>query len=128
MKMWKMLVTAMIIVCSMFGTVSATTVSDISFENIGPGENINLHQVSGQLFKAPNYEWWYGCSPTAAGMMMGYYDRNGFDDLMLGGTAEINTFPSDPGWWDYIAQNTIASVGHVSDFYSAGFGGVILLD
>ena len=27
---------------------------------------------------APDYEWWYGCSPTAAGMLMGHYDINGY--------------------------------------------------
>ena len=30
---------------------------------------------------APNYDWWYGCSPTSAGMLMGYYDNNGYAGL-----------------------------------------------
>ena len=25
-----------------------------------------------------DYDWWYGCSPTSAGMIMGHYDRNGY--------------------------------------------------
>lgn len=66
----------------------------------------------------PDYEWWYGCSPTSAGMLMGYYDRNGYaglvyPNLVPGGTAELNTFP--PG--TYIANDTIASSGHIADYY-----------
>ena len=35
-------------------------------------------QMGVALANMPNYEWWYGCSPTSTGMMMGYYDRNGY--------------------------------------------------
>ena len=31
-------------------------------------------QGANTLPNAPDYEWWYGCSPTSAGMMMGFYD------------------------------------------------------
>ena len=46
----------------------------------------------------PAYDWWYGCSPTSAGMMMGYYDIHGYAgqsyaNLVPGGTAENSTFP-----------------------------------
>jgi len=73
-----------------------------------------------------NYEWWYGCSPTAAGMLMGHYDRNGYAGLkynnLVPGVAENSTYPSTVGSWDYNAQYAIASPGHVSDFYSGGNG------
>lgn len=77
---------------------------------------------------APDYEWWYGCSPTSAGMMVGYYDINGysgstFNNLVQGGTAETSTFPSTAGSWDYLAQYAIASPGHVSAFYISGYLG-----
>jgi hypothetical protein len=73
---------------------------------------------------APDYDWWYGCSPTSAGMMLGYYDRNGYnglryDNLVPGGTAEESTF-SNPG---ALVNNTIASTGHIDDFYSSDYGG-----
>lgn len=50
----------------------------------------------------PDYQWWYGCSPTAAGMLMGYYDINGYagetyDNLIPGAVAERSTFPSRRG-------------------------------
>lgn len=81
-----------------------------------------------KLGNVPNYGWWYGPAPTVAGMMMGYYDRNGYaglryDNLVPGGAAELSTFPGTAGQWGYLAQSAIASPGHVQDFYSAGYGG-----
>jgi hypothetical protein len=80
------------------------------------------------LSNAPAYEWWYGCSPTTAGMMMGYYDINGYgglryDNLVPGGTAELNTFGNSGA----LANQIIASSGHITDFYggetpSGGYG------
>jgi len=75
------------------------------------------HDVGDILSGSPNYDWWYGCSPTSAGMMMGYYDRNGFDNLVPGGTAELSTFPAGT----YIANDAIASPGHIADFWT-GYG------
>lgn len=73
------------------------------------------------LPNAPDYEWHYGCSPTAAGMMIGYYDLNGYDgknysNLVPGGVAELSTFGST----DALAKDMIASQGHIDDFYSGG--------
>ncbi|HIJ89352.1 MAG: hypothetical protein OEV89_00650 [Desulfobulbaceae bacterium] len=75
---------------------------------------------------APEYDWWYGCSPTAAGMMMGYYDRNGYkglsyQKLVPGAQAEMSTFNSTPGVWQYNVQSIMASKGHVADFYNNGY-------
>jgi hypothetical protein len=72
---------------------------------------------------APDYAWWYGCTATSAGMMMGYYDRNGYggllyDNLVPGGVAELSNF-GNPG---ALANNAIASPGHISAFYRAGYG------
>ncbi|BBO68093.1 hypothetical protein DSCA_20230 [Desulfosarcina alkanivorans] len=70
------------------------------------------------LTSSPDYDWWYGCSPTSAGMMMGYYDINGYGglaypNLVPGGEAELSTF-GNPG---AIANDTIASQAHIDDFY-----------
>lgn len=72
----------------------------------------------GLLSNTTDYAWWYGCSPTSAGMMMGHYDRNGYatlyyPDLVPGGVAEENTFGS-PG---PLVNSIIASTGHVADFW-----------
>ena len=79
--------------------------------------------VSGAI---PDYQWWYGCSPTAAGMLMGYYDINGYGgetyrNLVPGAVAESSSFPSVEGDWDYNVQHIIASKRHVSDFYDGGY-------
>ncbi len=35
----------------------------------------------------PSYIWQHGCGPTALGMVIGYYDGNGFADLVPGNAA-----------------------------------------
>jgi hypothetical protein len=126
---------AIAIVCLIGGgTVSATIIHPLetgtsTITAVGAdGTEIELvrFQEGGQLPNTANYEWWYGCSPTSAGMIMGYYDRNGYDgspyNNLVPGEAESSTFPSTPGDWSYNAQSAIASPGHVSDFYSGGYG------
>lgn len=76
----------------------------------------------GILSNAPAYDWWYGCAPTSVGMMMGYYDINGYgglryDNLVPGGVAELNTFGNSGA----LANQIIASSGHISDFYGGGY-------
>lgn len=80
------------------------------------------HIQGGSLTNTSNYDWWYGCAPTSAGMMMGYYDRNGYmgysySNLVPGGVAEASSFVSTAGNWEYLCQYIIASPDHVSDFY-----------
>ncbi len=36
------------------------------------------------LSGVPSYHWIYGCSPTAAGMLLGYYDSHGYPNLVEG--------------------------------------------
>jgi hypothetical protein len=94
-----------------------------------PGLSIELpdglayYQQGGNLPNTCDYAWWYGCSPTSAGMMIGHYDRNGYggllyDNLVPGGMAESNTYGAGP----YLANNAIASPGHIADFYIGGYG------
>lgn len=83
---------------------------------------IVAHHQGAILANAPDYDWWYGCSPTSAGMMMGYYDINGYDgltydNLVPGGTAELSSY-GIPG---ALANSVIASSGHIADFYSGGY-------
>lgn len=80
------------------------------------GGNVSLSNSS-------NYDWWYGCSPTSAGMLLSWYDRNGFGNLAPGGDAELDNFTGT----GMIGKNMIASSGHINDFYgglspSAGYG------
>ena len=89
---------------------------------------LSYAREGGVLPNTAAYKWWYGCSPTSAGMAMAYYDLNGYgglsySNLVAGGVAETTTFPSTAGTWTYLAQYAIASEGHVVDFYSAGYKG-----
>ena len=36
------------------------------------------------LDNVPTSKWTYGCSPTAAGMLFGYYDRKGYNNMYTG--------------------------------------------
>ena len=36
------------------------------------GRIIEARSQGGTLSNSPDYRWWYGCTPTSAGMMMGY--------------------------------------------------------
>ena len=50
------------------------------------------------------YLWCNGCGPTSAGMVIGYWDGQGFDDLVPGDasmqTAEVNQMMSSTGNYD----------------------------
>lgn len=85
------------------------------------GGEIAFHRQGVPLSGPGDYNWWYGCSPTAAGMIMGHYDALGYNgvsygDLVPGGVAEVDTFGSGP----YLANGAIASSGHISDFFTGG--------
>ncbi|MDY6914408.1 MAG: C39 family peptidase [Planctomycetota bacterium] len=57
----------------------------------------------------PTYQWWYGCAPTAGGMMVGYWDgKAGFGNL----------YDGDAGvWWGDGSQGTksmVAGTAHIT--------------
>jgi surface protein len=62
----------------------------------------NLVEIQG----VPSYLWRYGCGPTAVGMVVGYYDCNGFYDL-IPGNATTQTSQVD---------QVIASSDHFNDY------------
>lgn len=95
-------------------------VNRVRYFRLPEGKILEARKLKDALSQAPDYDWWYGCSPTSAGMMMGYYDLGGYKglsypNLVPGGTAEVSTYP--PG--TYIAQDATASSDHVSDYYVA---------
>ena len=54
----------------------------------------------------PAYEWRHGCGPTAAGMVLGYWDGRGFDALL----------PGDASTQTAAVNNAIASEGPASNY------------
>lgn len=48
------------------------------------------------LSGVPAYSWWYGCSPTSGGMLVGYYDGlSGYENLIADSTASDPSFPNN---------------------------------
>ncbi|MBN1404116.1 MAG: PEP-CTERM sorting domain-containing protein [Opitutales bacterium] len=85
-------------------------------------DNLVALSGGGTLPSTTSSTWWYGCGPTSAGMMMAYYDTNGYKgysfDNLIPGTA-----PTSVGGYSTTNAaflHTIASEGHQRDFYSAG--------
>jgi len=54
----------------------------------------------------PSYLWQHGCGPTALGMVIGYYDIQGFSDLIEGDAFTQNT----------MVNNAIANSEHYDDY------------
>jgi len=109
------------------GTVVSPDGREQGFRKVG---------AAAQLSGTCNYDWWYGCSPTSAGMLMGYYDRKLLWDgltyysLVPGGAAETNSYGGGGGLDfngdatpDLKCNKVIASSGHIADYYIAGYGG-----
>lgn len=85
------------------------------------------------LRNVPDYLWNYGCTPTSAGMLMGYWDLRGYDNLVEG-TAPLTSAPQDQerpearGPDDYrtgvdsdrVVDALIASQGHHRDYWAHG--------
>lgn len=116
----------LVILCSIVFISCATSLMAATGNGLLEIEGISRHQAGTlvQLGNTANYDWWYGCSPTAAGMLLGYYDRNGYNgqnygNLVPGGTAEAETFVGSGA----LINPIIASSGHIADFYQTGDGG-----
>jgi uncharacterized repeat protein (TIGR02543 family) len=50
------------------------------------------------LSNVPAFDWSYGCSATAAAMLFGYYDNNGYPNMYTGGTNG-GVCPMDNSGW-----------------------------
>ncbi len=61
------------------------------------------------------YNWLVGCTPTAVAMVIGYWDRNGYDNLIFG----------DSGTYSPAVQHAIATPEHYASYYDIeeGFSG-----
>ncbi len=49
--------------------------------------------VMSSIAGVPAFYWSYGCSPTSAAMMMGYYDRTGYVSMYTGATDGGRVLP-----------------------------------
>lgn len=110
-----------IVVLAVVMVVSMASVS-LATPTLEPGNLSALNQAA-LVSGATDYDWWYGCSPTSVGMILGMYDRQGYLGAsyanLAAGLAESR---EDTGAASPVAAAMIASSGHISDFYSGGYG------
>ena len=87
----------------------------------------NQQAGTNSLSSVPAYDWSYGCSPTSASMIAGYYDANGYPNLYTGATNG-GVMPSTNATWGAgenplsASKNGIdgrSSRGHVDDYWLA---------
>lgn len=81
-----------------------TTTGPTPPENVG--ESLIVAQSEAVLLDVPSYIWRHGCVPTSAGMLLGYWDGQGFGDL-ISGDASTQTAAVD---------QVIASTEHYNDY------------
>lgn len=86
-----------------------------------PTQGVNI------LSNVPAFDWCYGCSPTSAGMIMGYYDRLNYTKMYTG-PANGGVCPMDNSVWGSGECPIVASHmgidgrnnrGHVDDYWIA---------
>lgn len=59
---------------------------------------ISLQMATNILPDVPAFSWSYGCAPTSAAMLFGYYDRTGYDNMYVG-PANDGLCPLDNSIW-----------------------------
>jgi hypothetical protein len=60
--------------------------------------SVDKASSSAKIIKTPAYEWSFGCAPTAAAMIAGYYDRKGYGNIYVGPTNS-GIAPLDNSVW-----------------------------
>jgi hypothetical protein len=58
----------------------------------------NMEMGTNSLSNVPAFDWSYGCSPTSAAMLFGFYDRTGYDHMYTG-PANGGVCPLDNSLW-----------------------------
>jgi hypothetical protein len=69
-------------------------IDDLSVTTPDPNINMGINIIP----EVPAFDWSYGCSPTAAAMLFGWYDRNGFTNIYRG-PANGGVAPLDNSLW-----------------------------
>ncbi len=70
------------------------------------------------IANVPSYEWRHGCGPTALGMMVGFWDVNGFDDLIPGSasTQTVAVIQAIASGGDFPSPYPAGSEQHFEDY------------
>ena len=76
-------------------------------------------------YTMPQAEYMYGCTPTSVGMLLGYYDTNGYNGTkltnLISGNVALNSRGTDGNKYNMnensVLGRAIASTGYVDRFY-----------
>ena len=72
------------------------------WEGIKSGEGIRFDKGQFRITGVSDFDWSYGCSPTAAADVLGYWDANGYPLLI---DYTFNRYDPLEGEWDYNVPN-----------------------
>ena len=87
------------------GTAFAEQVSEVSLAPGAEKPMMGANPIDG----VPTYTWWYGCSPTAGGMMVGFWDgQPGYGNL-YDGDASVWSGDGASG-----TRSMVASTAHIT--------------
>jgi len=74
-------------------------------------QGVTLSSVTAVVISGvPAYKWHHGCGPTAAGMVIGYWDGHGFDALVAGDAYTQTTAVNE------MIASDIVTPSHYSDY------------
>jgi len=112
MRLWFCAASCAALVCLALSPVWADEIEVMAMGG-GPGVSDQIVDVLPQsavmLSGVPTSSWTYGCSATSAGMIFGYYDRNGYGNMWGGGVAPLADLGNQ--------TNMIATSAHVTDYW-----------
>jgi hypothetical protein len=72
------------------------------WERIESGKGFDFKLDQFRIAGVPDYDWSYGCSPSAGADVLGYWDANGYDLLI---DYYFNRYDPLEGEWDYNVPN-----------------------
>jgi hypothetical protein len=109
------------------GGDQAGTIFDGDADGVEGGNLLIEYGFSSLSAYVPAYEWYYGCSPTASAMLVGYYDGLGIGyDNLIEGDASMQTAAvkeaiasSGDGIYDFgsiIIVPATPGTGHLGDY------------
>jgi hypothetical protein len=72
-------------------TTGPTPPAEVSERDGQQPQNLRENSVTETVLSVPAYLWRHGCGPTALGMVVGFFDNAGFDDLVPGDASSQTT-------------------------------------
>jgi len=101
-------VSGIVVIVALVALAASAAATEIV--TISPDQRLTMRGASNLLSGVPQYDWNYGCSPTAGGMLVGYYDSHPSGNWS-------NLVDGDISTYNALASSTIASPEHITDYW-----------